>query len=252
MLSHERQREVLRQMRLRGGGNVRELAAAIGVSPSTIRRDLTEMDEQGLLRRVHGGASLPDNDLEVAHIARELEQSAEKRRIGLAATQLVEDFSTVLITGGTTTEAMLSHLQGREGLTVITNGLNVALQLSRHPEITVVVLGGILRHAEMSLLGGLAEAAVQEFEVDRAFTGTYGLDPTVGLTGASVHEASTDRRLLQCARSIVVLADSSKFARRGPVRLATVDQLSTVITDTDAPASAVAALRDAGVEVRQV
>ncbi|RKS72486.1 DeoR family transcriptional regulator of aga operon [Motilibacter peucedani] len=251
MLSHERQREVLRQLRLHGGGNVRELAAAVGVSPSTIRRDLTEMGEQGLLRRVHGGASLPD-ELEITPTARQLEQSAEKRRIGLAATALVEDRSTVLITGGTTTEAMLPHLQGREGLTVITNGLNVAVQLSRLPEVTVVVLGGILRHAEMSLLGGLAESAVQEFEVDLAFTGTYGIDPSVGLTGASVHEASTDRRLLQRARSIVVLADSSKFTRRGPVRLAGVDQLSTVITDTDAPPPAVAALRDAGVEVRQV
>lgn len=250
MLSHERQREVLRHMRSRGGGNVRELAEAIGVSPSTIRRDLKDMDQQGLLTRVHGGASPADNEIEVARIARRLEHAVEKRRIGAAAIDCIRDHSTILITGGTTTEAMLPHLTERQGLTVLTNGLDIALGLSRHAGIAVVVLGGILRPAELSLLGTLAEQALEEFHVDTAFTGTYGIDPEVGLTGASVHEASTDRRLLQGADSIVVLADSRKFAQHGPVRLVTVDQISTLVTDTGAPPGAVRALRQAGVDVR--
>lgn len=251
MLIHERQREVLRQVRVRGAGNVNELATVIGVSPSTIRRDLTELDEQGLLRRVHGGASLPDEG-EVAHIAREAAHTEEKRRIGEAAAQLVGNHSTILITGGTTTEAMLAHLHGREGLTVITNGLNVAMELSRQPGITVVVLGGVLRHAELSLLGALAEDAIRDFQVETAFIGAYGIDPVTGLSGASVHEASTDRRLLEGAPTVVALADSSKFGRRGPVRLAALFQISSLITDIGAPADAVAALQEAEVDVRLV
>ncbi|UQX88227.1 DeoR/GlpR family DNA-binding transcription regulator [Jatrophihabitans telluris] len=252
MLSHERKREVLRHLRSHGIGQVNELAEAIGVSASTIRRDLKEMDSQGLLTRVHGGASLIENDLEVAHMARQSEHSAQKRRIGEAATSLVKDNSTILITGGTTTEAMLPFLHGRDGLTVLTNGLNVAVQLSRQANITVVVLGGILRHAEMSLLGPLAEHAMEEFRVDTAFTGTYGLDASVGLTGASVHEASTDRKLLEGVGSLVVLADSTKFTQRGPVRLASVEQIDVVITDSGAPSSAVHELRAGGVDVRLV
>jgi DeoR/GlpR family transcriptional regulator of sugar metabolism len=252
VLSYERQREVLRRVRVRGAGNVNELATIIGVSPSTIRRDLTELDEQGLLRRVHGGASVPDSEGEVAHIAREAAHTEQKLRIGEAAAKLVRNHSTILVTGGTTTEAMLVHLHGREGLTVVTNGLNVAMELSRQPAITVVVLGGVLRHAELSLLGALAEDAMKDFHVDAAFIGAYGVDPVTGLSGASVLEASTDRRLLDRVPAVVALADSSKFGRRGPVRLAGIDQVATLITDTGAPAAAVAALAEAEVDVRLV
>lgn len=251
MLSTERQREVLRQIRVHGAGNVNDLAATIGVSPSTIRRDLTELDEQGLLRRVHGGASVHDEG-EVAHLAREATNVEQKRRIGEAGAELVRNHTTILITGGTTTEAMLGHLQDREGLTVITNGLNVAMQLSRQPGITVVVLGGVLRHAELSLLGTMAEDAMHEFEVDTAFVGCYGIDLAAGLTGAAVDESITDRRLIAGTRSVVALADSSKFSRRGPVRLAGWSQVSTLVTDDGAPVDAVAALLESEVDVRVV
>ena len=252
MLSYERQREMLKHMRLRGAGKVNELAEAIGVSPSTIRRDLREMDELGLVTRVHGGASLPESDNESVLSARAADHEAEKRAIGAAAAELIEDDSTVMITGGTTTQAILPHLQGRSGLTVVTNGLNIALELSRIPGITVVVLGGILRPGELSLLGPLGERTLDEFEISQAFVGAYGIDPVTGLSGASVHEASTDRRLLRGLARIVVVVDSSKFFQRGPVRLASTDQLAVVITDTGAPPASLDVLRELGVEVRAV
>lgn len=252
MLSGERQRELLRHMRSRGAGNVNDLAESIGVSPSTIRRDLREMDQLGLLTRVHGGASLPEADVENTLTARLGEHDIEKRRIGVAAADLVEDGTTILITGGTSTEAMIPFLSERNGLTVVTNGLNIALQLSRHPAITVVVLGGILRHGELSLLGPLGEQMLEEFDVQQAFIGAYGVDSKIGLSGASVHEASTDRRLLQDLDSIAVLVDGSKFLQRGPVRLAKVEQITTLITDPSAPDDEVAAFRESGVDVRLV
>lgn len=252
MLTHERQRELLLYMRSGGGGKVNDLAQAIGASPSTVRRDLREMDEQGLLVRVHGGASLVDSPPEGAHVTRQHEHAAEKRRIGATAAAMVADHSTILITGGTTTEAMLGFLTGRKGLTVVTNALNVAMQLSQTPDITVVVLGGVLRAGELSLLGPRTEHALEEFRISTAFAGVYGIDYKVGLTGAFVQEASTDRRLLEGVDSLIVLADSSKFMQHGPVRMAKVSQISTLITDTGAPVDHVRALSQAGVDVRVV
>jgi DeoR/GlpR family transcriptional regulator of sugar metabolism len=144
---------------------------------------------------------------------------------------------------------MLAFLSGCEGLTVLTNGLNIAYQLSRFPEISVVVLGGVLRHEEMSLLGPIAEQVLAEFHIDVAFASAFGVDPDLGISGANVIEAGTDRRMLSAADQLVVLADSGKFNRRGPVRLAGVQQISCLITDDEAPAAALATLRKHGVEV---
>lgn len=252
MLTHQRQGELLRHLRLRGGGSVAELAAAVGVSASTIRRDLDELGSQGLLTRVHGGAKPNGGDVEVAPVARQSEHAEQKRRIGEAAAELVEDHSTILITGGTTTEALLPHLSRRAGLTVLTNSLTVAMRLSRTISITVVVLGGVLRHAEMSLLGSLAERAINEFHVDRGFMGTYGLDAELGLSGAAVHETNTDRVLMDAVPELVVLADSSKFGQIGPVRMAPVERIGTLVTDVGAPEPAVSRLVAAGVDVRVV
>jgi DeoR/GlpR family transcriptional regulator of sugar metabolism len=249
MLSLERQRRLLQHVRVHGSGNVADLAEALGVSPSTVRRDLREMDERGLLTRVHGGASVLDGDLEPVLSSRSADRAEQKRRVGQAAARRVPDGATVLISGGTTTEAMLPFLAGRERITVLTNGLNIAYHLARFPDISVVVLGGVLRHEEMSLLGPIAEHVLSEFHVDIAFSSVFGVDPDNGISGANVTEAGTDRRMLQSAQELVVLADSSKFGRRGPVRLADVSQISCLITDDDAPPQAVAALRKRGVEV---
>ncbi|SHF55057.1 transcriptional regulator, DeoR family [Jatrophihabitans endophyticus] len=249
MLSLERQRRLLQHVRTHGSGNVLDLAEELGVSASTVRRDLREMDERGLLTRVHGGASVLDTDVEPVLSSRSAERSEQKRRLGEAAAERVPDGATVLITGGTTTETMLPFLAGRERLTVLTNGLNIAYQLARYPEISVVVLGGVLRHDEMSLLGPIAEHVLAEFHVDLAFSSAFGVDPEHGISGANVTEAGTDRRMLQSADKLVVLADSSKFGRRGPVRSARVDQISCLVTDGDAPAPALQAFRAQGVEV---
>jgi DeoR/GlpR family transcriptional regulator of sugar metabolism len=249
VLSLDRQRLLLKHLRQHGSGNVLELAGALGVSPSTVRRDLREMDDRGLLTRVHGGASLLDVLQEQALAMRESEHSEQKRRIGQAAAGFVTSGSTILVTGGTTTEAMLPHLAEVERLTVLTNGLNIAYNLSRYPSIAVVVLGGILRHEEMSLLGPIAEHVLAEFHVDIAFSSAFGIDPDSGLSGANVTEAGTDRRMLQTATSLVVLADSSKLGRRGPVRLANTDQIDYVVTDDEAPSDVLTALRDKGIQV---
>lgn len=201
---------------------------------------------------MHGGAKSIIDGVEVTPAARQGEHTAEKQRIGEAALELVEDNSTILIFGGTTTEALLPHLSRRAGLTVLTNSLTVAQRLSDNSEITLVVLGGVLRHEEMSLLGSLAERAIEDFHIDRAFIGSYGVDPELGLTGAVVHETNTDRVLIKAVPELIVLADSSKFGQRGPVRMVSVERITTLITDSAALESSVSRLIAAGVDVRVV
>jgi DeoR/GlpR family transcriptional regulator of sugar metabolism len=249
MLGLERQRQLLQHIRSHGAGNVTDLAVELGVSASTVRRDLKTLEDRGLLTRVHGGASIGDETGEPVFGARGREHDDEKRRIGEAAAALIGNGASVLITGGTTTEAILPHLADRTNLTIITNGLNVALQLSRYPGISVVVLGGVLRHSEMSLLGQLTEHALADFRVDLAVTGAFGIDAEYGIFGADVREASTDRSILRQVPSLVVVADASKFHQRGPVRVVGTEHVTHLVTDDGAPAEAVAAWRAHGVDV---
>jgi DeoR/GlpR family transcriptional regulator of sugar metabolism len=248
VLSATRRAEVLQWVQTHGTVHVTDLARSLGVSSSTIRRDLTLMEEEGLLHRVHGGAVVGADDVEPQRRDRAVSNATAKSRIGAAAARFVEDDSTILISGGTTTEAMLPHILARQRLTVVTNSLTVATHLADRTEIAVVVLGGYLRPGELSLLGHMTRSALDDLIVDRTFSGAFGLDRD-GVTGANVAEAGTDRHLMAAARSLVVLADSSKFGRRGPARLARTDRISVLVTDGAAPSDELAALTAGGVEV---
>ncbi|MHB1928083.1 MAG: DeoR/GlpR family DNA-binding transcription regulator [Acidimicrobiales bacterium] len=248
-LSAARRAEVLQWVQSDGVVHVNELARSLGVSASTIRRDLSLMQEGGLLKRVHGGAMVEaTDDVEPQRPDRAVAHAAEKARIAGAAVRLVAEGSTILISGGTTTEALLPLLASRQSVTVVTNSLNVAVALAEAPHIEVVVLGGYLRHGELSLLGHMTRRALDDLIVDATFMGAFGLDRE-GVTGANVAEADTDRYLVEAAPRLVVLADGSKFGRRGPVRIASASRISTVVTDARAPEDDVEALRAVGVDV---
>jgi DeoR/GlpR family transcriptional regulator of sugar metabolism len=201
------------------------------------------------VERVHGGAAIIEIAGEPAPPVRATTHAREKARIGEAAAALVEEGDTILISGGTTTEAMLGFLATRRHLTVVTNALNVATILSKLPGIDLVVLGGVLRREEMSLLGHLTVAALADFQIDKAFTGAFGLDAVSGLSGMNLGETQTDRALIEAAASLVVVADGSKLSQRGVVKLAPVTAISTLVTDTSADQASLERIRAAGVEV---
>lgn len=250
MLSVDRRREINALVQRRGSATVAEIAGQINVSVQTVRRDLERLEDDRLVERVHGGAIArrPETP-EGAHDERLGQLEAEKRRIGAAAAHLVRDSTTIFLSGGTTTEHVVPWLGARERLTVITNAVNIAYALTRHPSVHVIVFTGELRHEEMTLLGPMAEEAVGHFRIDQALYGCYGIDSDDGLYGASLAEASMDRTVMAAVGEIVVLADHSKFTRRGPVRLAGIDQIKKVVTDTGASDAALAGLRATGIEV---
>ncbi|MFE6717051.1 DeoR/GlpR family DNA-binding transcription regulator [Streptomyces albidoflavus] len=246
LLAPQRHHAVLDRLRSRGTVNVVELSELLRISPSTVRRDLRDLELQGRLRRVHGGATALVDSLEPDQPARAAEQPEQKRRIAATALSLIRDRSTILVSGGTTTEALAGRLAEREGLTVVTNALPIAQILSATSSIDVIVLGGVLRHREQSLLGHLAELALSELQIDQVFSSAYGLHAEAGLTGAHVDEAQTDRALLGAGHDIVVLADESKLGRRGPVRLAPLERVGTLVTDARPDHPVAAALAAGG------
>ncbi|MCT2084506.1 DeoR/GlpR family DNA-binding transcription regulator [Microbacterium enclense] len=249
LLGPKRQRELLNYIRAYGTGSVTEMAKILGVSASTVRRDLNELQERGLVERIHGGAAPLTDDLEPLRPLREVAFSDEKRRIGQAAASHIADHSTVLILGGTTTEAMLPFLGAVRGLTVLTNSLMVVNRLAQYSDIALIVLGGLLRRQEMSLLGHLTIAGLDEFGIDQVFSGAFGIDPEIGVTGTNLSETQTDRSLASSARELIMLADHSKLTQRGPARLVPTTAVSTLITDDGADADVLQRFREAGVIV---
>jgi DeoR/GlpR family transcriptional regulator of sugar metabolism len=174
-------------------------------------------------------------------------EAEEKRAIGAAAAQYVLDGETIIISSGTTTAEMIPHLANRQGLTVITNALNITLLLAQYPQITVIVLGGILRHSEMTTLGSLAEQALDNLRADKLFMGTRAVHAEYGISAENLAESHSDQALMKSARDIFVLADHTKFGKIATVRVATLDQVTRLITDGHLPDIELASIAETGV-----
>jgi len=252
MLSVERHQQILEHVLSKKSVRVNELSDILDVSLATIRRDLSQMEEKGLIQRVHGGAVSIEDSEEPPIMNRKTKQSEAKRLIGSAAAELVNDHETIIITSGTTTEAMVPFLIGKFGLTVITNAINIASQLARYPHISVIVLGGWLRHSEFSMHGHITDQALQDLHADKLFHGIFGLDPEFGLTGTDMQEVQTDRKILSAARQLIILADHTKFGVIGQIRLSSLEKVDTIITDIQTPEHYIHSLIQKGVRVIQV
>lgn len=228
-----------------------ELADELRVSASTVRRDLSGLHRQGRVVRVHGGAGSSVESVllaDPADAARAAHGQA-KRAIGRAAAGLVEDGMTIMLLSGSTAAAMVPFLAARQGLTLVTNGLDIAYEVGHaNEDISVVIVGGVLHRPQMTMIGTIAEHTMQALHVDVMFGGAAGVDPVVGATGPKLIQGAR-RDILRHADSLVVLADGSKLGRRGPARLAEPRQISRVLTDRSAPADVVTQLRGAGVRV---
>lgn len=246
----ERRQAILQRVDELGRVSVAELSQRLGVSEVTIRADLQALAEQKLLIRTHGGAiAAPDNRYELALTARRLRQTQEKSRIGRTAATLVDDGDAVFLDSSSTALAMVPHLKGRRHLTVITNGLAVAQELRDAPDIRVVLPGGTFRRDTDSLVGVDGLAMLHKFNIQKGFFGAHGINLPEGLTDVSAGEAELKRHLVQLCRQVIGLLDTTKWGRVGLASFATPAEIDTLITDGEAPAELVGAVRDMGIEV---
>lgn len=234
---------------------VGELAGRFQVAEMTIRRDLRELDRRGVVERTHGGALLarvhrPAGEPPI--LERMNDQPEAKRRIGQAAADLVRPGETIFIGSGTTALEVAAALADRDRLTVITNALTVVNALAASPEIQVVVIGGFLRRDELSFIGHMAEASLENLRADRVIIGIRGIDPEHGLTSDHLQELKTDQAILGISDDVTLVADATKFGRIATSRTAPVDALRRIVTVRESPAPIVGDLRARGIDVVQV
>ena len=229
-----RQTEILEIARREGKVTVEGLADRFGVTLQTIRRDLTDLADQGRLARVHGGAVLPSGTVNIAYEERRALHSAAKTAIGQAAAALVAPGAAVCLNIGTTTEAVAHALSGHDDLMMVTNNLNIAA-IRQAQGAECLVTGGRLRPADGGLVGPLAEEAIGQFRFDIALIGCSALGPDGDLLDFDLDEVRVSRAILRAARETWLVADASKLARTAPARIASLGALTGIVTDLILP-----------------
>ncbi|MGY3039224.1 DeoR family transcriptional regulator of aga operon [Rhodanobacter sp. TND4EL1] len=255
LLVEERRRLIVELVEQQGRATVEELATRFGTSTVTIRADLDALARQSAIARSHGGA-LPvapaanDTPLNI----KETRWHAQKLRIGQAAAKMIRDGETIILDSGSTTVEIARQIRHMkfESLTVITNALNIALELSGLPQIRVMMLGGLLRQTSYSLVGPDAEQALAKLSADRLFLGVDGLDPEVGVTTPDPLEAALNALMIRVSRQTIAVLDASKLGQRSLSVITPIKNLDMVISDSSAPTDTVEALRAAGVQVELV
>ncbi|MFO1061222.1 MAG: DeoR/GlpR family DNA-binding transcription regulator [Dongiaceae bacterium] len=226
-----RRQAILGVARAQGRVTVDELAGRFEVTPQTIRKDLNELCDQKLLSRIHGGAVVASGVENVGYEARRFIAQEEKRAIGLAAARLIPNNSSLFINIGTTTEEVARALVDHEGLLVITNNINVATILYRHPRIELIIAGGPVRRADGGIIGAPAVDFISQFKVDHAVIGTSAIDEQGALLDYDYREVRVSQAIIGNARQVILVSDRLKFERSAPVRIGHISQIGIFVTD---------------------
>ena len=243
-----RQLELVEEVRRLHSVSVEALADRFGVTLQTVRRDIRQLADAGLLARFHGGVRLPGSTTRnIEYRKRQQLNAPAKQRIARAVAARVPDGCSLLINIGTTTEAIARELLHKRGLRVITNNLNVAALLSDNADFEVIVAGGVVRTRDRGIVGEATVDFIAQFKVDIGLIGISGIEPDGTLRDFDYREVKVARAILAHSREVWVAADSSKFNRPAMVELARFDQIEMLFTDTPPPDPFPALLAQAGV-----
>ena len=230
-----RQSEILEIARADGRVVVEDLAQRFGVTLQTIRRDLTDLADAGMLDRVHGGAMMRTGVSNIGYETRRRMNDAAKAAIARACAQAIPDNSSMILNIGTTTEAVARELLGHRNITVVTNNMNVANILVANDSCDVMVAGGALRRSDGGLVGDLTVEFMAQFKVDYAVIGASALDRDGDLLDFDMAEVRVSKAILRQARQVFLVMDASKLDRPAPVRLASLAEVTAVFTDRALP-----------------
>jgi len=245
-----RHQHIISKLKKEGSVNVVDLCDELNVSSVTIRKDLKLLEDKHLLFRTHGGGTISNPYAADKHVNEKVKLfSEEKLSIGEAASRLIEPNDCILIASGTTVLSFAKNIQPKGFLTVITAALNVALELLHRPEIEVIQLGGILRKSSSSVTGSYAEKILEDFSCSKLFLGVDGIDVEFGLTTTNMMEAQLNKKMITAAQKTIVLADSSKFGKRGFGKICGLEDIEQVITDSNISDHMVETLKGMGIEV---
>ncbi len=233
LMAEERRTQILMILRANGRVKVDELKRRFRTSAVTIRNDLNALDQKGLVQRSHGGAVSPDTILRESPVYERLRaQADEKRRIGAMAATFINDGETIILDSGTTTLEIARQIKNKQGLQVLTNGVNVAAELLDARGIQTFIAGGTVRGDSASIVGRSTEEMFDQFAADKVFLSAAGCDPDFGVSGANIEETMVNRAMLRIAREVILVSDATKFSKRSMSRIAAFSEIDTVISDS--------------------
>lgn len=253
--TEKRAKEILRLLLSHGKTSVEELTELFATSPASVRRDLVRLEERGLVHRTHGGAMLAGQIYEpfrfdASFHVREGRFTPEKQRIAVAAAELVQENETIGFTAGTTTTQVARALRLRSGLHIITNAVNIGMELSSSNGLDTTLTGGCMRWpGAFSLIGPAAIESLNVVVIDKVFIGVTGVDSQHGATTIQADEAAVFRAMSRRSKQVIVAADSSKVGMISPGVICPVSDIDILITDDGISAEAVKAFKRADVEV---
>ena len=246
----ERHKHILDCLARDGYVRVAEMAKELDVTTVTIRKDLKYLEEKKLLYRTHGSAS-PVNPQTQEVEVREKEKIHidEKRRIAMAAAQLIEPDDSIIIASGSTVQMLGDFIQPQGHLTVVTSSLKTAVQLNSMDRVDVIQLGGHVRKNSLSVVGVYTSQFFEQITCSKLFLGVDGIDLDYGITNSNIEEALLNIKMIEASQRTIIMADSSKFGRRGFGRICNLDRIDVIITDSGITASVARAIEDAGIEL---
>ncbi|PKU25755.1 DeoR/GlpR family DNA-binding transcription regulator [Telmatospirillum siberiense] len=227
---NRRQANIVQTAQADGFVSIDGLAAALAVTPQTIRRDINMLCEMGLLHRYHGGASLPSSARNIDYQSRRGLMQEEKERIGRLVAQHIPDGASLFLNIGTTTEAVARALLGHRGLRIITNNINVAVQLSQGQDFEITIAGGRLRQ-DLAVVGEATVEFINQFKVDFGIIGISGIDPDGTLLDFDYREVKVAQAIIANARQIFLATDHTKFGRPAMVKLGHISVLDALFID---------------------
>ncbi|EIO4604836.1 DeoR/GlpR transcriptional regulator [Vibrio parahaemolyticus] len=242
--------EIVNVVNRDGKARVEDLAAQFDVSSVTIRSDLSFLEKNGYVVRSHG-AAIPNTGViaELTVHEKRRQNAGIKSLIGQAAAKLIESGDTVILDSGTTTREIATSLKSLEDVVVMTNGLDVAMELASAPGVEVLMSGGVLRKNALSFSGSQAEHSLKNYRFDKVFLGVDGFDLRAGITTHNEQEASLNRLMCEISEQVIAVADSSKFGKRSCHMIREFGNIDTLVTDSDIPEDYVQGLREMKVEV---
>lgn len=249
MFAEERQKQIVQMLNKTSSLKVADLSENFGVSESTIRRDLQEMQQKGMLTRTHGGAvGILPTSFEPSFKEKETEKHDEKMEIGALAASMIEDGDTIILDSGTTCLEIARNIM-QQKVTVITNSIDIASELSVKENIELIVAGGSLRINTRAMVGHITENILSNFRVDKAFIGANGISIEEGITTPNFTEAQTKKAMIDTANKVILVADSTKFNNVCFSVICPLRVVSTIITSRDTDENIIKEYEDSGVEI---
>ncbi|WP_438431821.1 DeoR/GlpR family DNA-binding transcription regulator [Gorillibacterium sp. sgz500922] len=254
LFAEERRTQLIHYLTENQRASVKELSVRLGVSEATLRTDLNLLEEEGLVRRIHGGAVLVEQARpEYAYAERERRNQAEKAAIGRKAAELVQDGQCILVDASTTALELAKHLRRLPyRLTVVTSGIYTALELKENPNMHVILIGGVLRMGSGAVEGTLGDDILGKIKVDCLFTSPAGFQIDSGLMDFNLYEVELKRRMVEVSSKVVALLDSSKINVNSIASYADTGRIRTFITDDGAPSDVLDELAGRGIKVSTV